>query len=59
MEHKSKVHSNVVSKTFQKNGKWIERPGGSTIVVCLCGNKYLKTRKDQFECLTCMSRKAI
>lgn len=57
MEHKSKVHSTVVSKTFQKNGKWIERPAGSNIIVCSCGNKYIKTRKGQEECLTCLSRK--
>jgi hypothetical protein len=57
MEHKSKTHTTVVSKTFQQNGKWIERPGLSNIVVCGCGNKYLKTRKNQTECLSCMSRK--
>jgi len=57
MEHKSKVHTTVVSKTFQKNGKWIERPTLSAVVVCVCGNKYLKTRKNQIECLTCMSRR--
>ena len=56
MDDKSKVHTTVVTKTFQKNGKWIERPTLSVVTVCSCGNKYLKTRKDQKECLTCMSR---
>jgi hypothetical protein len=58
MEHKSKVHTTVVSKTFQKDGKWIERPTHSNILICDCGNKYLKTRKNQTECLVCMSRRA-
>lgn len=57
MDGKPKTHTTVVSKTFQKNGKWIERPALSNIVICVCGNKYLKTRKNQVECLSCMSRR--
>jgi hypothetical protein len=57
MEHKPKIHTTVVSKTFQKNGKWIVRPTLSIIEVCTCGNKYLKTRKNQIECLICASRR--
>ncbi len=58
MNEKQKQKSNlpVVSKTFQKNGKWIERPQKSTVSVCSCGNKYLKTRPNQLRCLLCMRR---
>ncbi|MFO0719046.1 MAG: hypothetical protein U0522_03400 [Candidatus Paceibacterota bacterium] len=41
-------------KTFQSAGKWIEKPRVSEILVCACGNKYIKTRKNQTVCVRCM-----
>ncbi|MBX4211160.1 hypothetical protein KW783_04300 [Candidatus Parcubacteria bacterium] len=41
-------------KHFQQNGKWIEKKTVTEVLVCSCGNKYLKTRKGQTECLRCM-----
>lgn len=42
------------TKTFQKDGKWIERTRRSEILVCSCGTRYLKTRRNQSKCLFCM-----
>jgi hypothetical protein len=36
-----------MAKTFKKDGKWIENPNVIAVVVCSCGNKYIKTRKNQ------------
>ncbi len=49
---------NLPSKTFNKNGKWIEKPLKSTALVCACGNKYIKTRRLQKECITCIYKTA-
>jgi len=38
-----------------KNGKWIDNPNQPAVVVCTCGNKYIKTRKEQTVCLRCLS----
>lgn len=43
------------SKTFQQAGKWIEKPNKTAILLCTCGNRYLKTRPNQEKCLRCMS----
>ena len=45
-----------VRKTFQQDGQWIERPNKTLIIVCVCGNRYLKTRPKQELCLRCISR---
>lgn len=42
-------------KTFHKDGHWIENPRKNIILVCACGNKYLKTRHGQNKCLRCVS----
>lgn len=42
------------TKTFQKFGKWVERPLRTEILVCKCGYKYIKTRRDQTTCIKCM-----
>ena len=42
------------SKTFQQDGHWIEKPNKTAILICTCGNRYLKTRPHQAECLRCM-----
>lgn len=43
-------------KTFQKDGRWIERLEKTEILRCSCGNKYLKTRAGQAQCLACLGR---
>ena len=45
-----------VKKTFQQDGQWIERPNKTIILICVCGNRYLKTRAKQEKCLRCISR---
>jgi hypothetical protein len=42
-------------KTFHKDGHWIENPRKTSVLVCTCGNKYLKTRHGQNKCLRCLS----
>ena len=42
-------------KTFQQDGHWIEKPHKTAILVCPCGNRYLKTRRNQERCLRCLS----
>lgn len=44
-----------MSKNFFKDGKWIDAPHEVAVRVCACGNKYIKTRKEQKRCLRCMS----
>lgn len=46
-----------VRKTFQQDGRWIIRSRVSPIVICACGNRYIKTRPYQRVCLWCISRK--
>jgi hypothetical protein len=42
-------------KTFQQAGRWVEKPRRSEILTCSCGNKYIKTRDNQTECVRCMT----
>lgn len=42
-------------KTFQQDGHWIEKPNKTAILICVCGNRYLKTRPRQEKCLRCVS----
>ncbi len=44
------------TKTFQQNGHWIEKKNVTPILVCTCGNRYLKTRHGQTKCLRCTSQ---
>jgi hypothetical protein len=46
----------ITRKTYQQNGKWVERPGKTLIVVCVCGNKYIKTRENQTLCVRCIGQ---
>jgi hypothetical protein len=46
----------IPPRTFQKNGKWVEKPRISEVLVCFCGNKYIKTRKDQVICVRCLAK---
>ena len=43
---------------FQKRGVWVEKPRKSAILICACGNKYIKTRKEQSICIQCINRAA-
>ena len=39
--------------------KWVEKPLQplkGEIIVCACGNKYLKTRDQQIVCVRCMMK---
>jgi hypothetical protein len=40
-----------------KNGKWIDNPSAPVVVVCTCGNKYIKTRPGQNQCLRCFVKR--
>ncbi|HEV3245061.1 MAG TPA: hypothetical protein VG102_01765 [Candidatus Paceibacterota bacterium] len=42
-----------MSKNFMQNGKWIDNPNELIVLVCTCGNKYIKTRPEQTHCLQC------
>jgi hypothetical protein len=35
-------------------GQFVERPRRAEIFICSCGNKYLRTRKNQTVCLRCL-----
>jgi hypothetical protein len=58
LERAALIPMNLPSKTFQKNGKWIEKPLKSVPLECRCGNKYIKTRRMQKECITCIYKAA-
>jgi len=45
---------NFPSKTYQKNGKWVEKPDTTKVSVCACHNKYIKTRENQKQCIKCI-----
>ena len=42
-----------IAKTFQRDGRWIEKPYTTAVLLCACGNKYIKTREPQSACLKC------
>jgi hypothetical protein len=46
----------VEEKLIHTWGKWVERPRRTETLVCECGNRYIKTRKNQKECVQCMVR---
>ncbi len=52
---KKYVQTKGPTKTFQKNGHWVEKVGVTPIVICECGNRYIKTRPNQKVCLRCLS----
>ena len=45
---------NFPSKTYQKNGKWIEKPDLTKVAICACKNRYIKTRENQTMCIKCI-----
>ena len=50
------VQTKGPTKTFQKDGHWIEKTSVTPILVCTCGNRYIKTRHGQSKCLRCISQ---
>jgi len=54
-----KVKSQTKRKPMiiHKIGKWIPKKTKSEILLCVCGNKYIKTRPRQVECILCISKK--
>jgi len=50
------VQTKGPTKTFQQNGHWIEKTVVTPILLCTCGNRYLKTRPGQTKCLRCISQ---
>jgi len=49
----------ISTRTLQKDGKWVERTRQTEILVCICGNKYIKTREKQTVCLLCLNKAKI
>lgn len=49
------VQTKGPTKTFQQDGHWVEKPHATPILLCACGNRYLKTRPRQERCLRCIS----
>lgn len=44
-------------KTFQNGiGQWVVKKTRTEILLCICGNKYIKTRKNQEVCVRCIYR---
>ncbi|MDO8594437.1 MAG: hypothetical protein Q7R93_02900 [bacterium] len=60
MKHPKHKQHNIMQptkKTFQNNvGKWIEKKTLTEILLCVCGNKYIKSRKEQIVCIRCIYR---
>ncbi len=61
VEHQSKLRPEPnrmgrgPTKTFQQDGHWIVKIKKTPILLCECGNKYLKTRASQSKCLRCLA----
>ena len=59
VEHQSKLRPEPTrmgrgpTKTFQQDGHWIVKIKKTPILLCECGNKYIKTRMEQTKCLRC------
>lgn len=57
MENKKQQRSpRAPGKTYQKDGHWVDKPNKTIILLCGCGNKYIKTRPGQGACLRCFLR---
>ncbi len=51
MQQKKPIHQDKPAHVY---GKWVLKTTKSTIFLCACGAKYLKTRKNQTTCIACM-----
>jgi len=49
------VQTKGPTKTFQQDGHWVEKKNVTPILLCSCGNRYLKTRSGQQKCLRCVA----
>ncbi|MEK7133704.1 MAG: hypothetical protein AAB804_01375 [Patescibacteria group bacterium] len=49
---------NTPTKTFQRNGRWVEKPNTTKVAICACKNKYIKTRDNQTQCIACIYKHA-
>lgn len=54
--NKKKVEPVLPIKKISTIGKWVEKPTRMEILVCSCGNKYIKTRKGQTVCVQCINK---
>ncbi len=45
----------IPNKNKNQPGKWIDYARRAEIVVCSCGNKYIKTRDRQKVCIRCIN----
>lgn len=43
-----------VKKTVPQPGQYVYRPLKCAVLSCACGDKYIKTRKNQTRCLRCI-----
>lgn len=41
-------------KQYQQDGHWIVKPRKTEVLVCTCGNRYIKTRPGQTVCVRCL-----
>lgn len=59
----NQVHSGkkitAPTKTFQQDGHWVVKPRKTPILMCDCGNRYLKTRPGQNVCLRCLFKPSV
>lgn len=51
--HNNRPNTKGPRKQYQQNGHWIVKPSKTEILLCACGNKYIKTRPGQGACLRC------
>ncbi|MFZ2886774.1 MAG: hypothetical protein WA021_03070 [Minisyncoccia bacterium] len=49
-----KIAPTPVAKKAVQRGKYVYKPIMSVIVLCSCGNKYVRTRPKQTVCITCI-----
>jgi len=54
--HHKYVPSQGPTKTFMRDGHWVEKRTHAPILTCSCGMRYLKTRPGQITCLQCLNR---
>lgn len=59
MKKNKKNISPIAKKNVNQPGKWVFKPLRSIVVTCVCGNKYVITRKKQIECINCIYKKVM
>lgn len=56
MAPKSTTKKQEERKVVHAPGQWVERPRRTETLTCICGNRYIKTRKGQTTCVFCITR---